>query len=109
RSARSWPTRPLDASPPTARPCRSPGPPTDGRGAGNLRTGAPSRSPDGGLRAQQYPRRRDLGRGERMTGFVLGPQEGPAYGFHGATVVIKASGAHTRGQLGVMESDYPSG
>jgi quercetin dioxygenase-like cupin family protein len=44
-----------------------------------------------------------------MTGFVLGPQEGPAYGFHGAHVVIKASGAHTRGQLGVMESDYPSG
>jgi quercetin dioxygenase-like cupin family protein len=44
-----------------------------------------------------------------MTGFVLGPREGPAYGFHGAHVVIKASGAHTLGQLGVMESDYPSG
>ena len=44
-----------------------------------------------------------------MTGFVLGPREGPAYGFHGAHVVIKASAAHTLGQLGVMESDYPSG
>jgi quercetin dioxygenase-like cupin family protein len=44
-----------------------------------------------------------------MSGFVLGPQEGPAYGFNGATVVIKASAAHTSGQLGVMESDYPSG
>ncbi len=44
-----------------------------------------------------------------MSGFVLGSQEGPAYGFHGATVVIKASAAHTRGQLGVMESGYPAG
>ena len=44
-----------------------------------------------------------------MTGFVLGPQEGPAYGFHGALVVIKASAAHTDGQVGVMESLYPSG
>jgi quercetin dioxygenase-like cupin family protein len=44
-----------------------------------------------------------------MTGFVLGPREGPAYAFGGATVVIKASGAHTYGQLGVMESDYPPG
>jgi len=44
-----------------------------------------------------------------MTGFVLGPRQGPAYGFHGATVVIKASAAHTCGQLGVMESDYPPG
>ena len=43
-----------------------------------------------------------------MSGFVLGPQEGPAYGFYGAHVVIKASAAHTGGQLGVMESLYPS-
>ena len=42
-------------------------------------------------------------------GFVLGPGEGPAYGFHGARVVIKASGEHTAGQLGVMESAYPAG
>lgn len=44
-----------------------------------------------------------------MPGFVLGPREGPAYGFHGARVVIKASGAQTLGQLGVMESTYPPG
>ena len=30
-----------------------------------------------------------------MSGFVLDPCEGPAYEFHGATVVIKASGEHT--------------
>jgi quercetin dioxygenase-like cupin family protein len=44
-----------------------------------------------------------------MSGFVLGPREGPAYGFHGARIVIKASGEHTLGQLGVMESSYPPG
>jgi quercetin dioxygenase-like cupin family protein len=44
-----------------------------------------------------------------MSGFVLGPCEGPAYEFHGAAVVIKASGEHTLGQLGVMESAYPPG
>ena len=44
-----------------------------------------------------------------MPGFVLGPREGPAYGFHGARVVIKASGGQTHGQLGVMESTYPPG
>ena len=44
-----------------------------------------------------------------MSGFVLDPHEGPAYRFHGATVVIKASGEHTLGQLGVMESTYPPG
>jgi quercetin dioxygenase-like cupin family protein len=44
-----------------------------------------------------------------MSGFVLGPQEGPAYGFHGARIVIKASGERTLGQLGVMESTYPPG
>ena len=43
------------------------------------------------------------------SGFVLGPGEGPAYGFHGSAVVIKASGEHTLGQLGVMESSYPPG
>ena len=43
------------------------------------------------------------------SGFVLEPGEGPAYGFHGAAVVIKASGEHTFGQLGVMESAYPPG
>ena len=44
-----------------------------------------------------------------MPGFVLGPREGPAYGFHGAHIVIKASGRQTLGQLGVMESTYPPG
>jgi quercetin dioxygenase-like cupin family protein len=44
-----------------------------------------------------------------MSGFVLGPHEGPAYGFHGADVVIKASGEHTFGQLAVLEFRYPSG
>jgi quercetin dioxygenase-like cupin family protein len=44
-----------------------------------------------------------------MPGFVLGPREGPAYGFHGAHIVIKASGGQTLGQLGVMESTYPPG
>jgi quercetin dioxygenase-like cupin family protein len=43
------------------------------------------------------------------SGFVLGPGEGSAYGFHGSAVVIKASGEHTLGQLGVMESAYPPG
>ena len=42
-----------------------------------------------------------------MSGFVLGPGEGPAYDFHGADVVIKASGDDTLGQLGVMEFTYP--
>jgi hypothetical protein len=42
-------------------------------------------------------------------GFVFGPGEGPAYGFHGSAVVIKASGEDTFGQLGVMESVYPAG
>jgi quercetin dioxygenase-like cupin family protein len=44
-----------------------------------------------------------------MSGFVLGPHEGPAYGFHGSSIVIKASGEHTLGQLAVMESTYPPG
>src|SRR5580704_9227529 len=44
-----------------------------------------------------------------MSGFVLDPHEGPAYQFHGSAVVIKASGEHTLGQLGVMESAYPPG
>jgi quercetin dioxygenase-like cupin family protein len=44
-----------------------------------------------------------------MTGFVLGAGEGPAYGFHGSAVWIKASGEHTHGHLSVMESVYPPG
>ena len=43
------------------------------------------------------------------SGFVLGPGEGPAYGFHGSVAVIKASGEDTLGQLGVIESVYPAG
>ena len=37
----------------------------------------------------------------------MGPGAGPAYEFHGATVVIKVSGEATLGQLAVMESVYP--
>jgi quercetin dioxygenase-like cupin family protein len=44
-----------------------------------------------------------------VAGFALGPGAGPAYGFHGATVVIKAGGEHTGDQLAVMESVYPPG
>ena len=44
-----------------------------------------------------------------MSGFALGPDEGPAYGFHGSSVIIKASAEHTLGQLAVMESTYPPG
>jgi quercetin dioxygenase-like cupin family protein len=47
--------------------------------------------------------------GVMTSGFILGPGEGPAYGFHGSAVVIKASGEHTLGQIGVMESAYPPG
>ena len=43
------------------------------------------------------------------SGFVLGPGEGPAYGFHGSAAVIKASEEDTLGQLGVIESAYPAG
>src|ERR1700683_2476397 len=44
-----------------------------------------------------------------MPGFVWGPGQGPAYGFHGSAVVIKASGEQTLGQLSVMECIYPAG
>ena len=44
-----------------------------------------------------------------VSGFALGPGEGRAYDFHGACVVIKASGNDTLGQLGVMECTYPAG
>jgi quercetin dioxygenase-like cupin family protein len=44
-----------------------------------------------------------------MSGFVLGPGEGRAHDFHGASVVIKASGGDTLGQLGVLEFSYPPG
>ncbi len=44
-----------------------------------------------------------------MPGFILGPGQGLAYGFHGSAVVIKASGEQTLGQLGVMECVYPAG
>jgi hypothetical protein len=42
------------------------------------------------------------------SGFVLGPGEGSAYGFHGSVAVIKASGEDTFGQFGVIESVYPA-
>jgi quercetin dioxygenase-like cupin family protein len=44
-----------------------------------------------------------------MSGFVLDPQGGDAYGFHGSRVLIKASGNDTLGQLAVIESVYPPG
>ena len=44
-----------------------------------------------------------------MPGFVLDPQAGAAYGFHGSRVLIKASGKDTAGQLAVLESVYPPG
>ena len=44
-----------------------------------------------------------------MSGFVLGPGEARAHDFHGASVVIKASGGDTLGQLGVLEFSYPPG
>jgi quercetin dioxygenase-like cupin family protein len=44
-----------------------------------------------------------------MAGYALSPGEGQAFGFHGATVVVKATGAATLGQLAVMESVYPAG
>jgi quercetin dioxygenase-like cupin family protein len=44
-----------------------------------------------------------------MPGFVLGPQGGAAFGFHGSRVLIKASGEDTLGQLAVLESVYPPG
>ena len=44
-----------------------------------------------------------------MSGFALAPGDGPAYLFHGATVVFKAAGEQTLGQLAVMESTYPAG
>lgn len=44
-----------------------------------------------------------------MSGYVLGIDEGPAYDWRGARVVIKASAMDTFGQLGVMESTYPPG
>src|ERR1700744_3836730 len=40
---------------------------------------------------------------------MLKPFQGAAYEFHGAQVVIKASGQDTEGQLAVMESVYPPG
>src|SRR4029077_1763661 len=44
-----------------------------------------------------------------MSGYVHGIDEGAAYDWHGARVVIKASAEDTFGQLGVMESTYPPG
>ena len=44
-----------------------------------------------------------------MAGYTLAPGAGDAFGFHGASVLIKASGAQTAGQLAVMESVYPPG
>src|SRR5215813_10354890 len=48
-------------------------------------------------------------RGRHVSGFVLEPNGGAAYGFHGSRVLIKASGDDTLGQLTVLESIYPPG
>jgi quercetin dioxygenase-like cupin family protein len=42
-------------------------------------------------------------------GYIRAANEGDAYDWRGARVVIKASGDDTFGQLGVMESTYPPG
>jgi len=44
-----------------------------------------------------------------MAGLVVVPGGGKAFDWHGARVVIKASGSDTAGQLAVMESTYPAG
>jgi quercetin dioxygenase-like cupin family protein len=44
-----------------------------------------------------------------VSGFALAAGDGPGYLFHGATVVIKASGDDTAGQLAVLEATYPAG
>jgi quercetin dioxygenase-like cupin family protein len=49
------------------------------------------------------------GGGERVSGYVLTADEGDAYDWRGARVVIKAASDDTSGQLGVMESTYPPG
>jgi quercetin dioxygenase-like cupin family protein len=44
-----------------------------------------------------------------MTGFVRAPGRGEAYRWHDSRIVFKATSAHTRGQLAVMECTYPAG
>lgn len=44
-----------------------------------------------------------------MSGFVHAADDGDAYDWRGARVVIKASGVDTFGQLAVMEGTYPAG
>jgi quercetin dioxygenase-like cupin family protein len=44
-----------------------------------------------------------------MSGYVRKVGEGDTFDWHGARVVIKASGEQTVGQLSVMESTYPPG
>jgi quercetin dioxygenase-like cupin family protein len=44
-----------------------------------------------------------------MSGYVHRLDEGAAYDWRGARVVIKASAEETLGQLSVMESTYPPG
>lgn len=44
-----------------------------------------------------------------MSGYVLTADEGDAYDWRGARVVIKAASDDTSGQLGVMECTYPPG
>jgi quercetin dioxygenase-like cupin family protein len=44
-----------------------------------------------------------------VDGYVFGPEEGEAYNWRGAQIVIKAAAEQTLGQLAVMESVYPPG
>lgn len=43
----------------------------------------------------------------QMSGYVHAADEGDAYDWRGARIVIKASGWDTFGQLGVMETTFP--
>ena len=44
-----------------------------------------------------------------MDGYVYTPDEGDAYDWRGARIVLKAAAEQTLGQLAVMESAYPPG
>lgn len=44
-----------------------------------------------------------------MSGYIHAAREGAAYDWHGARIIVKASGEDTLGQLGVMEATYPQG
>ena len=66
----------------------------------------------GVMNATRHPGRPLRARGRLtggVSGYVRAADEGDAYDWHGARVVVKASGADTFGQLAVMDSTYPPG